>query len=292
MESLSPKQTRAYVLDLMKRYDLHARKSIGQHFMIDDSVLDRIVDACDLTKETAVVEIGAGIGNLTTRLAADAGRVISIEMDESFRPLHDKMDAAYEGLTFHYGDAMDFEWNAPPFDPPATDLVIAGNIPYQITSPLIMDLLRSPAPWRSVVFMIQQEVARRVCAEPGTKIYGALSLKSWMLCDRDYLFDVSARSFLPPPRVESAVIRLTRKAIQPLSDHASRMRFYKLADALFARRRKQSPNSLAEAGAFGMGRDEWTEILKQAHLDPQRRGETFTLEEVLRLLKTTDEARA
>jgi len=278
-------------MSLMKRYGLSARRSIGQHTIINDRILEDIVAACDLTPATTVVEVGAGIGNLTTRLAEKAGRVMAIELDETFRPLHEKMAAAYPDLSFHYADAVKWDWegNVRPARP--GDLAIAGNIPYQITTPLVIRLLASPLEWRATVFMTQREVAERLCAKPGSKPCGSVSLKTALMCNTEILFAVGADNFHPRPRVESAVIRLVRRAEPLLPGNDARGRFFKFADALFAHRRKQAPNSLAQAGAFGLSQAQWKETMSACGLVSSRRGESLSLEESLELFRAAEAAR-
>jgi len=275
------KIARRYIIDLLKRYGLQVRRSIGQHFLINDRILHQIVDACQLAPETAVVEIGPGIGNLTSRLAEKAGTVIALELDESFRELHQKMAEAYPGLSFNYGDAMDWNWDAMPPVAQSEDIVIAGNIPYQISSPLINCLLASRIDWRAVVFTTQLEVAQRICATPGPKNYGTLSLKTALLCEAEILFNLSPKEFYPRPRVDSAVIRLTRKKNPAITDHQARKRFFKFADGLFAHRRKQAPNSLSQAGVCNMNAKQWSRLFEQCGFAPTIRGEVLNLEEAL-----------
>ncbi|MCX7050214.1 MAG: rRNA adenine dimethyltransferase family protein [Candidatus Sumerlaeota bacterium] len=349
--AFTPSQTRHYVIGLLDRYGLSVRKALGQRFMVDDRVLEDIVAACEMTPQTLVIEVGAGIGNLTTRLAEKAGKVIALELDESFRPLHEKIASAYPNIAFHYGDAMDWDWDKAPGTefrvpsseskeqgseiadcglqiadskseaedqssivnrqssisnpqspipnpqsairnpqlltpdprPPTPDVVIAGNIPYQISTPLILRLLETPWEWRSVVFTLQREVAERVCAPPGSKTHGSLSLKAQLIGEARILRLIGPECFYPAPQVESAALRLTWRHPPIIADARLRLRFFQLCDGLFAFRRKQAPNSLAKAGTFGLNHDQWTEALRQCGVDPLRRGETLSLEEALQL---------
>ncbi len=162
-------------------------------------------------------------------------------------------------------------------------LVVAGNIPYQISGPLLNSLIRSALPWRRVALMTQLEVAQRVCAGPGTKTYGALSLKRTLLAEARIVALVGPENFFPSPKVQSAVVALERKTTCPLSDRQDVLRFFKLCDGLFAYRRKQAPNSLVRAGALGLSHAEWMSAFQNAQFDPNRRGETFDLDETLRL---------
>ena len=327
MTRITKAMTRQYVLDLMKRYQLNASKALGQRFLINDAYLDLAIEACELDKQTLAIEVGAGIGNLTSRLAEKAGHVLSIEVDESFRKLHEKIADGWGNIQFHYGDALHVDWEgsdaasilaqarrqalaqaqararARGEDDVAGDgdgngegdgnaaapegewerIVVAGNIPYQISGPLLNSLVRSLLPWRRVVLMTQLEVAQRVCAGPGGKTYGALSLKRSLVADARILAEVGPENFLPSPRVRSAVVVLERKTSCPLTDRQDVLQFFRVCDGLFAYRRKQAPNSLVRAGALGMTREQWLAVFEQADFDPNRRGETFDLDEALRL---------
>ena len=315
---LSPGQTRQYVIGLLKRYGLHARKSAGQRFMINDAILEAIVEACALTSETTVVEVGPGIGNLTTRLAERARRVVALELDEAFRPLHNRIAGAYPNIVFQYCDALDWDWDqgsalSGQLDlsdrsdrsdrsdqaggavaggaVECGDLVIAGNIPYQISTPLVLRLLETPLEWRAAVFTTQREVALRLTARPGPKSHGGLSLKTELIAETEILQEVGPENFHPSPSVVSAVVRLRRRAAPVIAEHGARLRFFQLCDGLFAHRRKQAANSLSQSGTFGLSHAQWVETLGRADIDPQRRGETLSLAEAVRLFELAEGAR-
>ncbi len=211
-------------------------RRLGQHFLFDPSILDRIADAAGLGPADTVLEIGPGKGTLTRALAARAGRVVCIETD---RALAARLAAEppAPNVTVITGDALMVPW-------PAAD-VVAGNIPYQITSPLIERALTPPRP-RRIVFLVQREVADRIAAAPGTAAYGALSAGVQLVAEAERLFAVRAGAFRPPPRVESAVVRLTPRARRLTADDDEESRVRALIRALFQRRRQQVQRSLRE----------------------------------------------
>ncbi len=291
-QRLSPKQARRYIIDLLKRYGLSAEKSLGQHYLINEDVLDQVVAACALGASTAVIEVGAGIGNLTTRLAESARRIVSLELDRKFAVLHEKMAAAYDSLSFEYGDAMKWPWKKPARDwLEEPDLVIAGNIPYQISSPLLNAILKSPLPWRRIVFLVQLEVGERLCAHPGEKIWGALPLKFALVSRPELIAVVPPTHFFPRPRVHSAILRIERLDSPALPMLEEQIQFFKMADGLFAHRRKQVFNSLHQAGALGLNLEQWKQALEDAGIDPVRRGESFTLSEAITLYRAAESIR-
>ncbi len=211
-------------------------RRLGQHFLFDPSILDRIADAADLVPTDTVLEIGPGKGTLTRALAARAGRVVCVEAD---RRLAEALTAEppAPNVVVVVGDALRVPW-------PAVD-VIAGNIPYQITSPLIERALTPPRP-RRIVFLVQREVADRLAARPGEEHYGAMSAGVQLVAGVERLFAVRAGAFRPPPRVESAVVRITPSAERLTADDAEEQRVRELIRVLFQRRRQQIQRSLRE----------------------------------------------
>jgi 16S rRNA (adenine1518-N6/adenine1519-N6)-dimethyltransferase len=237
---------------------------LGQHFLSDPGILRRIADAALLTARDTVLEIGPGRGTLTRELAARAARVVAIEAD---RALAASLAQAMEGtnVTVVGGDALRVAW-------PAVD-VVAGNIPYQITTPLIERALRPPRPAR-IVFLVQREVADRLAAGPGTKSYGALSAGVQLVAVVERLFGVSAGAFRPPPRVESAVVRITPRAEPLVRDDADEAAARRFIQALFQRRRQQIQRSIREAS--GLDAPATLGILGQLGIPPATRAEELS----------------
>jgi 16S rRNA (adenine1518-N6/adenine1519-N6)-dimethyltransferase len=266
-------------------------KRLGQHFLTDRNILQRIVDALEPAPDDVVVEIGAGKGSLTALLAPRVGHVIAIEKDRRLAAECGMWNAecGIENATVVQGDALKVSWHAlvdartdiPHSAFRTPNFKIIGNIPYGITSPLLDQALTPPLPAR-VVFLVQAEVADRIAAPPGSKAYGALSVGVQAVCRVERLFTVRAGAFTPPPKVHSAVVRLTPLA-QPLVAPQEIAAFRAFVTACFTRRRKQLRNvvmaatgrsaAVVAAGLAGLG------------LDPVVRPETLAPEIFVRLLR-------
>ena len=236
-------------------------RRLGQHFLDDAGILNRIVDALDPVAGETVLEIGPGKGSLTAALLARGVKVIAIEKDRELAAM-----LVREGLTVVAGDALRIEWPHVP--------KIVGNIPYYITSPLIDKALTPPLPER-VVFLVQAEVAERLAAEPGGKVYGALSVGVQALCRVEKLFTIAPGSFKPPPKVRSAVVRLTPRA-DPLVRQEEIGAFRTFVTACFSQRRKQLKNAVP-----GLSSSE----LAQLGIDPTLRPERLPPEAFVRMLR-------
>ena len=214
-----------------------AKRRLGQHFLTDPRILARIADALEATPGDTILEIGPGPGGLTGALLERAGHVIAIEKDhELLEPLRTR----YPALGLVHGDALDLDWHALVGEP----FLVAGNIPYNITSPLL-DKALTPPPPRRIVFLVQKEVAERVTADPGTGEYGALTVGVQTAARVERLFTVPAGAFLPRPKVDSAVLRLTPRD-QPLVSPSARDRFRAMVVGLFGFRRKQIARGIRE----------------------------------------------
>jgi 16S rRNA (adenine1518-N6/adenine1519-N6)-dimethyltransferase len=240
-------------------------RRLGQHFLDDAGILNRIVDALDPVPGETVLEIGPGKGSLTTALLARGLRVIAIEKDRELAAALRR-----DNLEVVVGDALRVDWPRVP--------KIVGNIPYYITSPLIDKALTPPLPER-VVFLMQAEVAERLAAGPGSKIYGALSVGVQAVCRVEKLFTVAPGSFKPPPKVRSAVVRLTPRA-QPLVGQEEIGAFRTFVTACFSQRRKQLKNAVP-----GLS----TSQLEQLGIDPTLRPERLAPEAFVRMLRSRGE---
>jgi 16S rRNA (adenine1518-N6/adenine1519-N6)-dimethyltransferase len=268
---------------------------LGQHFLTDPELLRRIADALDPTRQDVVIEIGPGRGSLTAELAARVGLVIAIERDR--RLAHRLRESGIEkreteNVVVVVGDALELDWHTlagsgtfpdSPFTFPALfpEVKVVGNIPYSITSPLIEKALTPPLPER-IVFLVQREVAERVAAAPGGKAYGALSVGVQAVCRAELLFRIPAGAFRPPPKVESALLRLTPLAA-PLIAPEEGPALRRFVTACFSRRRKQLRNVLMAAA--GRSAAEVSAGLAALGLDPAARPETLPPAEFVRLLR-------
>ena len=225
----------------------HAKRRLGQHFLTDPRLLARIADALEAGPTDTVLEIGPGMGGLTAPLLERAGRVVAIEKDRDLLPA---LRNRFPRLELNEGDALDLDWHS--LAPADSSLLVTGNIPYNITSPLIDKALLPPRPSR-IVFLVQREVADRVTAAPASSAYGALSIGVQAVAKAERLFTVPAGAFHPRPKVDSAVLRLTPLA-QPLITDAERERFRAMVIGLFGFRRKQILRGLRELTGWDAAR--------------------------------------
>ena len=253
---------------------MRAKKKFGQHFLSDPRILGRIADAIAARPRDVVVEIGPGTGNLTAQLVGRGARVIAIERDADLVPrLRDRLP----DVTVVEGDALELDWHALVGSAP---WVAAGNIPYNITSPLIDKALDPPRP-RAVIFLVQREVADRLAAAPGSDAYGALSVGVQAVADVERLFLVPAGAFHPPPRVDSALVRLVPRS-NPLIADAQVAGFRRLVVGLFGFRRKQLLRGLREL--TGWGPDPARVALEAAGIQAAIRPEALSPEQFVKLL--------
>jgi 16S rRNA (adenine1518-N6/adenine1519-N6)-dimethyltransferase len=251
----------------------HAKRHLGQHFLTDPRLLDRIADALGAGPADTVLEIGPGPGGLTRALAERAGRIVAIEKDRELVPL---LRARFPTATIVEGDALDADWGAL-VGPHA---LIAGNIPYNITSPLIDKALTPPRP-RRIVFLVQKEVADRVTADPGGPAYGALSVGVQAVARAERLFTVPAGAFQPRPKVDSAALRLTPLE-RPLVTELAQPAFRRLVVGLFGFRRKQLARGLRQL--TGWSADRVGGLLAGLGITPEDRPEVLPPERFVALL--------
>ncbi|MBR0402621.1 MAG: 16S rRNA (adenine(1518)-N(6)/adenine(1519)-N(6))-dimethyltransferase RsmA [Lachnospiraceae bacterium] len=265
--------------EVLKKYDLSLKKGFGQNFLINAAVLESIVEGAGVTKDDALLEIGPGIGTLTMYLARAAGSVTAVEIDKRLIPiLRDTLMGA-DNVRVIQNDILKLDIAAlaeemnggRPFK-------VVANLPYYITTPIIMELLEGGAPIESITVMVQQEVADRMQAAPGTKDYGALTLAVQYYTTAHVITEVPPESFIPPPKVTSAVIRLDRHAEPPVAVRDPKLMF-RLIRAAFNQRRKTLVNALANAPDTGLDKAEAARILEAAGLDPKVRGEKLGLAE-------------
>lgn len=257
---------------ICKRFDIKMSKKLGQNFLIKRGIVDEIVHAAELTVGEPVLEVGPGIGTLTQGLAQSGADVTAIELDRCLLEVLDTTLASYDNVRIIHGDVLKLDvptiMNHKPFK-------VVANLPYYITTPIIMSLLESKLPIERLVVMVQKEVALRMVAKPGTKDYGALSVAVQYYTEPDIVLDVPPKSFLPAPAVTSSVIRCVLRDKPPV-DVIDEKLFFRVVKAGFAQRRKTFSNTMKTTG---LTRDRIEELLAKANIDGQRRGETFTLQE-------------
>ncbi len=267
--------------EIIRRYQFDFRKKFGQNFLVDDSILDKIIEAADITRDDCVLEIGPGIGTMTQRLAEEAGRVIAVEIDRNLMPILNETLADYDNVTVINDDILKVDIPALAAQHGSKRMKVVANLPYYITTPVIMALLERNVPLQSITVMVQKEVADRMTVGPGTKDYGALSLAVQYYTKPEIITEVPADCFVPKPNVDSAVIRLTRYDAPPVSTEDERWLFM-LIRASFNQRRKTLANGIANAG-IGIGRHQVEETLAQMGLSATVRGEALTLEQFAEL---------
>ena len=257
---------------ICKRFDIKMSKKLGQNFLIKRGIVDEIVHAAELTPGEPVLEVGPGIGTLTQGLAQSGADVTAIELDRRLLEVLDTTLASYDNVRIIHGDVLKLDvptiMNHKPFK-------VVANLPYYITTPIIMSLLESKLPIDRLVVMVQKEVALRMVAKPGTKDYGALSVAVQYYTKPDIVLDVPPKSFLPAPAVTSSVIRCVLRDKPPV-DVIDEKLFFRVVKAGFAQRRKTFANTMKTTG---LSKDRIEELLAKANIDGQRRGETFTLQE-------------
>lgn len=275
----SPQNTIA----VLQKHDFRFRKQLGQNFLVDLHVLDKILRAAEIGPEDICMEIGPGIGSLTQAMAEQAGRVIAVEIDERLMPILQENLQAYPQVTLVRADFMELDLPAffreQKIDRPVR---VVANLPYYITTPLIMRLFESGVPLASVTVMVQEEVARRMQAGPGSKEYGALSLAVQYYAEASIAAYVPPNCFIPRPGVGSAVICLKRRT-EPRVQVRDPALMFRMIRAAFGQRRKTLVNSLTGSPELAMTKEEAQALLEQAGLPPLIRGEALTLEQFAQL---------
>ena len=279
MEKLSNPQV---TIETIKKYDFAFQKKFGQNFLIDSHVLDKIIAAAGVTKEDVVLEIGPGFGTMTQYLAEAAKEVIAVEIDKTLIPILHETLADYDNVTIINEDILKVdiaklveEKNG------GKPIKVVANLPYYITTPIIMGLFESHVPLDSITVMVQKEVAQRMQAGPGTKDYGALSLAVQFYAEPYIVANVPPNCFIPRPGVGSAVIRLTKWENPPIAVKDESFMF-SLIRASFNQRRKTLQNSLVNGG-IQITKEQVVEALEQMELSPTVRGEALTLEQFAQL---------
>ena len=274
----------AVIKSILAEKGFRFSKSLGQNFLIDEEVLDRIVEGSGIDGSTYILEIGPGFGTLTQRLCAVAKKVVAVEIDDMAADILTENLAECENLKIVRGDILKIDLNKLLGDEFGENVKIkvVANLPYYITTPILMMLLEGDYPIDSITVMIQKEVAERLSAVPGGKDYGAITLSVQFRCTATPVAIAPPSSFMPPPKVTSEVIRLDLRDKPPVAVNDEKMLF-KVIKAAFAQRRKTLLNTLANSGSFKMGKDELSKMLFGLGIEPQRRGETLSIEEYAKI---------
>lgn len=266
-------------IEILQKYHFNFQKKYGQNFLIDTGVLDRIITAAEITKEDCVLEIGPGIGTMTQYLAERAGEVVAVEIDQNLIPILKETLAAYDNVTVIQDDILKVDVRKIVEEKNGgKPIKVVANLPYYITTPIIMGLFEKHIPLKSITIMVQKEVAERMQVGPGTKDYGALSLAVQYYAKPEIVANVPPNCFIPRPNVGSAVIRLTRYEEPPVKT-GNEEKMFALIRASFNQRRKTLVNGLTNAPELGLTKEQVTEALEQMGLPATIRGEALTLEQ-------------
>lgn len=259
--------------ELVKKYNFKFSKSLGQNFLIDDSVPKDIVAGAEVNEDDLVIEIGPGVGTLTAQLLNKAKRVVAIELDSDLIPILSKEIGDNPKFTLIHNDALKVNFNEIIGDEESVKLV--ANLPYYVTTPIILKLLKEDYKFKSLTIMIQKEVAERINAEPGNKDYGSLSLLVQYYCDTKIVRKVAPQCFIPRPKVDSIVIRLD-KLTEPKVSVKSEKLFFDIIRSSFNMRRKTLWNGVKN---IGLSKEKLELAFNEADIDPKRRGETLSIQE-------------
>lgn len=272
----------ANTMAVLKKYNFSFQKKYGQNFLIDTNILERIISESEITKDDCVLEIGPGIGTMTQYLAESAKRVVAVEIDRSLIPILEDTLSGYDNVTVINDDILkvDIKKLCDEYND-SRPIKVVANLPYYITTPIIMGLFESHVPLKSITIMVQKEVADRMQQKPGSKDYGALSLAVQYYAKPEIVAEVSPNCFIPKPNVSSAVIRLTRYENPPIEVDDEHFMFL-LIRASFNQRRKTLANGLANGG-LGLDRETVNSRLEKMGLSLTVRGEALTLEQFAKL---------
>ena len=280
MEKLSnPQRT----IEVIKKYEFCFQKKFGQNFLIDGHVLDKIIAGAGVTKDDMVLEIGPGIGTMTQYLAEAAGKVVAVEIDRNLLPILQETLADYDNVKVIHADVLSLDLEKlVQEENGGRPIKVVANLPYYITTPIIMALFEQHVPLANVTVMVQKEVAARMKSGPGSKDYGALSLAVQYYAEPYIVANVPCNCFMPRPNVDSAVIRLTRYAEPPVQVKDEKMLF-KIIRASFNQRRKTLQNGLNNSSELNFTKDQIAAAIAEAGFSPSVRGEALTLEQFARL---------
>ncbi len=270
-------------IEVIQKYEFAFQKKFGQNFLIDTHVLDKIIIAAEITKDDLVVEIGPGIGTMTQYLACAAREVVAIEIDKMLIPILEDTLSAYDNVTIINEDVLKVDLNKLAEEKNGGRPVkVVANLPYYITTPIIMGLFENHVPLHSITIMVQKEVADRMRMGPGTKDYGALSLAVQYYAEPYLVANVPQNCFMPRPKIGSAVIKLTVHEKPPVTVRDEKLMF-RLIRASFNQRRKTLANGLNNSPELHYSKEQIAEAIEKLGTSPSIRGEALTLEQFARL---------
>ena len=270
----NPKNT----IEVIQKYGFNFQKKFGQNFLIDTHVLDKIIDESGITKDDCVLEIGPGIGTMTQYLCENAREVIAVEIDKALIPILEETLSEYDNVTVINDDILKVDVQKIVDEKNGgKPIKVVANLPYYITTPIIMGLFESHLPLKSITIMVQKEVADRMQVGPGTKDYGALSLAVQYYAKPEIVANVPPNCFMPRPNVGSAVIRLTKYEEPPVFVENEEFMF-SLIRATFNQRRKTLVNAIGNAPNLNISKEAVAEVLEEMGESATVRGETFSLE--------------
>lgn len=262
---------------VLSRHGFHFSKSLGQNFLVNPEVCPRMAQECGAAPGVGVLEVGPGIGVLTAELAQRAEKVVAVELDHRLLPVLAETLAEYHNVKIISGDIMKLDLRQLIQDEfPNMQVVVCANLPYYITSPVIMRLLEERLPVQAVTVMVQKEAADRLCAQPGSRACGAVSVAVRYFAQPEVLFGVERKSFVPPPNVDSAVIRLTVRQ-EPEIQVKEEAKFFALVKAAFGQRRKTVLNSVS--AGLSVGKEQVSAALERAEIAPNTRAEQLTMQQ-------------
>ena len=264
-------------IEILQKYDFRFQKKFGQNFLIDTHVLEKIISSAGITKDDFVLEIGPGIGTMTQYLCESAREVMAVEIDKNLIPILSDTLSAYDNVTVVNEDILKLDIAKTAIEHnDGKPIKVVANLPYYITTPIIMGLFESHVPLESITVMVQKEVADRMQAVPGTKDYGALSLAVQFYSKAEIVANVPPNCFMPRPNVGSAVIRLTCHKDRPVEVKNEAFMF-RLIRASFNQRRKTLQNGLSNDRSLNLSKEQIAAAIEQLRLSPTVRGETLSL---------------
>ena len=269
----------SYVREVLHTYGFNFSKSLGQNFLIDGNIVRNICDEGQITKDDDILEIGPGIGTLTEELSIRANKVVAVEIDKSLLPILEETLGAYDNIDIVHGDILKLNLPALISEKFEKNIKVVANLPYYITTPIITRLLEEEIEVDSILVMVQKEVAKRICASPGSKDYGSLSVFVQYYTEAEIVLQVPQNVFMPKPNVDSAVIHLkVRDEKLSLKDKDT---FFKVVRAAFSTRRKTVLNSLSQG--LAIEKDEVRNILEKAGISPMERAENLNIEDFAKI---------